>query len=182
MAAKKRAPRGKFTKSEIERHVKTVEAAVEKARREHTGENFAGISADEVRATLTKTESPFISFVGWSSVAPGGTISITVGVFNPDPPPNVTALYLHIFVGPTSAVTDVSEYFLNIDPRFPHLMQPGAPGFSLASGASTAFTFSFTAPASVQKTNYTANAALVRSPVFSPGSLLARATFALTVQ
>lgn len=182
MGAKKRAPRGKFTKTQVERHVKSVEAAVEKARREHTGDQFVGITAEEIRETLTKVESPFISFVGWSSVAPGGTVAVTVGVFNPDPPPNAGSLFLHIFVGPTSGVTDVGEYFLNIDARFSHLMQPGAPGFSLASGATTAFTFSYKVPASVEKTNYTANAALVRAPGFSSGSLLSRASFALTVQ
>ncbi len=181
MAAKKRARRGKFTKAEVDRHVKTVEAAVEKARREHSGDQFLGITADEIREALTRVESPFISFVGWGSVTPGGTVSITVGVFNPDPPPNAGSLFLHIFVGPTSGVTDVGQYFLNVDTRFPRLMQPGAPGFSLASGATTAFTFSFTAPAAIEKTNYTANAALVRAPGFSPGSLLARSSFALTV-
>lgn len=181
MAAKRRTPRGKFTKAQIERHVETVEAAVEKARREHTGDQFVGITADEIREALAKADSPFISFIGWTSATPGSTINVTVGVFNPDPPPSVTALYLHLFIGPTHAVTDVGEYFLSADTRFHGSMQPGAPGFVLASGASTAFTFSLAVPASIQKTNYVGNAALVRARAFDVGLLLSRATFTLTV-
>jgi len=147
------------------------------------GDNFVGLSEDEIIQKLGKVNSPFLTFQGWSgSAPPGGSIGYTVGIHNPDPVSRGN-LYAHVFIGPANPVPDVGTALLNVDPRFPRLTMPSFFGLTLAAGASSTLTFSVKVPANIEPSNYLGNTFLfaASSSYNDLGTHLDRAVFPFLV-
>jgi len=184
MASTKRsAGKPKFSAADVKRHQKTIADEIAKRKKEHKGDNFQGISPEEIEKKLSSIDSPFIFFMGWSPTTPSGTLTISTGVFNPDP---VTAdfLYVHGWVGPANPVpnTDPGGYFVNVDERFPRLTQPPPYGLTIgASSSSSTLVYSVDIPATIQKSNYIWNFALLRLSSFSVGQLVDRSVLVFAV-
>jgi hypothetical protein len=184
MASTKRgADKPKFSPEDVKRHQKAIKDEIEKRKKEHKGENFQGISPEEIEKKLSSIDSPFIFFMGWSQTTPGGTLSISMGVFNPDPVA-VNSLYVHGWVGPANPVpnTDLGGYFVNVDERFPRLTQPPPFGLTLnPSTSSPTLVYSVAIPTTIQKSNYIWNFALLRMVGFGVGQLVDRSVLVFAV-
>lgn len=61
-------------------------AEAERARAEQARMSFVVADDATLVANRLRANSPIIHYMGWSATVPqGGTLSFTVGVFNPDP-------------------------------------------------------------------------------------------------
>ena len=170
----------KFTKEDIPRLTKQIKEVVEKAKKENKHENFSGLTEEDIARKLQRVNSPMIVGMGWSNSTLGGTENVSITVFNPDPT-SANSLYLHVWVGSGNVDPNTGTFLLNVDDRFANLTQPKAFGFTLASGASTSLSFSFTVPASVQKTVYLGNSCLMRVDHHDIGTYLDRSCFPFEV-
>src|SRR5262245_13390215 len=170
----------KFTKEDVTRLTKQIKETVEKAKKENKHENFAGLTEEDIARKLHRVNSPMIVGMGWSNSSPGGTESVSFTITNPDPVA-VFGLRVAVWVGTGNPDANTGTFLLNVDPRFPRLSQTGSVGFSLASGASTSINFTFTVPASVERTTYMGEACLMRVDFLDIGTYLDRACFPFVV-
>ena len=168
----------------IAEHLKRIQEFIRKqeATAKREGWNYTSISEDELAAKLNRVHSPMIVFQGWSSfTSPGGSISYTVGVYNPDPQAS-SSLYAHVFVGPANMAPDVSTALSAVDPRFPRLTMPAFFGLTVAAGATASLQFSVAVPGNVERTNYLGNTFLFQGNYFDVGIYLDRSVFPFGVQ
>ena len=118
-----------------------------------------------------------------SSVSAGGTIPIFLGIGNPDP--NVAQhLCANVWVGTGNIDPIIGTSFVNVDTRFPRLVQPGqrpGTGLDLAAHASAYLLYSMQVPIGVDKTTYLVNICLMQLGLLDVGNYLDRACFLLTV-
>lgn len=172
----------KIRPADLKKHMTVIEEEIARQRRARKYEHFTGISPEELEKKLQRVNSPFLTFQGWSGAPPGGSFAYTVGIHNPDPT-SASNLYIYVFVGPGNCVTDTGSFLLNVDTRFARQAQPPAFGLVLASGVSTSQTFTIPVPATVEKTTYFGNSALVQAPPSynDIGTYLDRAVFPFTV-
>jgi len=173
----------KFTRAQIKDHIKKIQDEIEKQRREHQrrGEHFKSITPEEIEKKLKRVNSPFLFSEGWSSTTPpGGTISYTLGIYNPDVT-QASDLYAHVWVGSGNVDPTVGTFLLNVDARFPRLTEPAAFGLTLASGAFASPNFTLNVPTAVEATNYAGQSCLVQEVGFEVGKYLDRATFVFGV-
>lgn len=171
----------KMTEAEIAKNVKLMHEAAEKHKKSlKKGDNFVALDEEEMRKKLGRVNSPVINSMGWGNVAPGGTVNISVGIFNPDPV-SQSSLYLHLWVGPGNPIADNALFLLNVDARFPRLGQPPAFGATLPPGGSHNFTFPFKVPSTIEPSTYFCNFVLLRLSGFDVGTIFDRSGLALTV-
>ena len=170
----------KFTKEDVTKLTKQIKDEVEKAKKENKHENFTGVSAEDIARKLGRVNSPMITSQGWNNSTPGGTVNITIGVFNPDPTSS-SNLYLHAWVGSGNVDPNTGTFLINVDPRFPRMAQPKFFGFSLAAGASTSISFAIKVPATVEKTVYLGNSCLMQIDYHDIGKYLDRSCFPFDV-
>jgi hypothetical protein len=181
MATTKSTPKSKMTDAEIDKNIKKMKEAAQNHQKSlKKGENFVALDEEELRKKLQRVNSPVINSMGWSPVAPGGTVNISVGIFNPDPV-SQSSLYLHLWVGSGNTVSDNALFLLNVDARFPRLAQPPAFGATLAPGGSQTFTFPFKVPSTIEPSTYLCNFVLLRLSSFDVGTVFDRSGLALTV-
>jgi hypothetical protein len=155
---------------------KTAEAEIarERKNRERKGETFTGLTKEEFEKKMKRVDSPMIVWQSWSgSAPPGGTISYTVGVQNPDAFGWVW-LAVSVSIGNRNAIVSNDEFMTTFDARFPTYAKPATTGFSLAAGATTSQAFTIKIPAGVEKTGYFANACLVQLNWHDVGKYLDR--------
>jgi hypothetical protein len=174
------AKRVKWSEAQIKTHIQTIQKVIEQGKRENKGEHFIGITPEQIREKLKRVNSPMIVFQGWNSTTPGGTVNLNVGVFNPDPTLAIW-LFAHVWVGSGNIDPTVGTFLLNVDTRFPRLTEPAFFGLTLAAGASATLSYALKVPATVEKTNYLGNTALMQFNWFDVGLDLERANFVFAV-
>ena len=180
MATKSKA-KPKMTEADINKNIKKMREEAEKHRKTlKKGENFVALDEEELRKKLQRVNSPVINSMGWGQAPPGGTVNISIGIFNPDPI-SQNSLYLHLFVGPGNSISDNALFLLNVDARFPRLAQPPAFGATLAPGASQSFIFPFKIPSTIEPSTYFCNFVLLQLNHFDVGTIFDRSSLALTV-
>jgi hypothetical protein len=171
-------------KATVAEHMRRVHEFLQKqeATAKRQGWNYTSISEDELAAKLRRVHSPMIVFQGWSGLAsPGGSISYSVGIYNPDPQPH-GSLYAHVFVGPANMAPDVSTALSAVDARFPRLTMPAFFGLTVAPAATATLQFSVAVPSNVEKTNYLGNTFLFQATYHDVGTYLDRSVFPFGVQ
>lgn len=172
---------GKVTVAE---HMRRIQEFLRKqeATAKREGWNYTSISEDELAVKLSRVHSPMIVFQGWSSfTSPGGSISYSVGIYNPDPQAR-GSLYAHVFVGAANMAPDISTAVTAVDPRFPRLTMPAFFGLTVAPGATATLQFSVAVPSNVEKTNYLGNTFLFQATYHDVGIYLDRGVFPFGVQ
>jgi hypothetical protein len=157
--------------AEIERH---------RAEAKKKGLSFTGLTEVEVYQKLTKKNSPMIVSQGWGPAPPGGTISYTVGIHNPDPVKK-TCLFCQVLVGLANIASDVSDAVSAVDTRFARLTQPDFAGLDIEPGATKYLNFALPVPTNVERTNYMGNCFLFRATWHDPGEYLDRGLFVFKV-
>ena len=108
--AKRSQPRSKWTAAEVKVQIKRVQEAVDKFKRDHKAEHMTFMSADDVVRKLKRVNSPMIVFQSWNSAAPGGTVSYSLGIYNPDPTLAIW-MFAHVWFG-SGNVDPVTGTFL----------------------------------------------------------------------
>jgi hypothetical protein len=173
--------KSKMTEAEITKNVRLMQEAAEKHKKSlKKADNFVALDEEEMRKKLQRVNSPVINSMGWSNVPPGGTVDISVGIFNPDPV-SQGSLYVHLWVGPGNPIADNALFLLNVDARFPRLAQPPAFGATLPPSGSQNFTFPFKVPSAIEPSTYFCNFVLLRLSGFDVGTIFDRSGLALTV-
>lgn len=170
----------KWTAAQIKEHIRSIEKAVEKHKRENKGEHFTSVTPDEIERKLKRINSPMIVSQGWSSTTPGGTFNYGLGIYNPDPTQAIW-LFAHVWVGSGNVDPTVGTFLLNVDTRFPRLTLPKFFGLTLAPGASATLNFAIKVPTSVEKTNYIGNSCLMQFNWHDIGKYLDRGVFVFEV-
>lgn len=170
----------KWSAAEIKAHTARIQAATEKFKHEGKKKHFLAIKPAEIEKKFKRVNSPFMVSLGWNDTAPGGTVSLSVGVYNPDPT-DAGSLFVYVAIGSGNVDPVTGTYLLNVDPRFPRLTEPKFFGLTLASGASTQLDFALEVPAAVEATNYLGNATLMQFNWFDTGTFLDRANFVFNV-
>ena len=166
-----------FTEEEKTRHIKKIREEVEKQKKNvKKGDNFVGATEEQLRDKLGRVNSPMLTWVSWGSAAPGGTITSSVGAYNPDPVVK-NGLDCYFFVGPGNVVSDPGAFMLNADARFPKLAQTPPFGFSLNPGETKTITFNIKVPSSIEPSGYLGNYVLFAQNTFDVGTYLDRVTF-----
>ncbi len=167
----------------IAAHIKRIQTFVNKqeAMARKAGQHFTKMSEQEMARKLTRVNSPMIVSQGWSgSTTPGGSISYTVGIYNPDPVSH-SSLYAHVFIGPANMVPDTGKALAAVDARFPRLTEPDFFGLSLGPGASASLSFSVAVPAGMELSNYLGNTFLFKASYHDVGTYLDRSVFPFEV-
>ena len=162
---------------------KAVEAEIARERRvrEKKGEVFTGLSKEEFEKKMKRAESPFISWQGWSGIAPpSGIINYTVGIQNPDLF-GWANLAVSVSIGNRNAIASHDEFMTTFDARFPTYAKPQPFGFSLtpagSPGASTSQSFAVKIPAGIEKAQYFGNSCLLQLNFHDVGKYLDRGVF-----
>lgn len=110
------------------------------------------------------------SFLAWvSATSSPGTISLSVGVFNPDPVQQ-SLPFVHVFMGPATLAADVGQGLELVDERFPRLTEPEVFGLALDPSASGSLDYSIAVPANIEPSNYVGNAVLFQASLFTSAS------------
>jgi ribosomal protein L9 len=65
----------RFTAAQINEHLRTIQKAIKKHKRENKGEHFTAVTREEIERKLKRANSPMIISQGWSGTAPGGTVN-----------------------------------------------------------------------------------------------------------
>jgi hypothetical protein len=178
------AKKPKFTPSQIKEHVKKIQDAIDKQKRETQFEHmrFRSITPDEIEKKLKRANSPII--VGQATVfnaIRGGTVPYHLGIYNPDPHP-ASDLFAHVWVGSGFIDPTVGTFLTNVDTRFPRLTEPGDPGgLDLAPGGFDVLRFELNVPMCVERTNYISETCLMQHNFFDVGQYLDRAMFVFQV-
>ena len=171
----------KWSPAQIKEHIKNLEKAVEKHKKENKEEYFESITPEQIEKKLKRINSPMIVFQSFGSTTPGGTINYSVGIFNPDPVTR-SFLWVHVFVGSGNVDSNVGTFLLNVDTRFPRLTGPSSSiGQSLAPSASATLNFSINVPTTIERSLYLGNSCLMGINIFDVGSYLDRSCFRFSV-
>lgn len=170
----------KWTAAQIKEHIRGIEKAIEKHKRENKGEHFTAVTPDEIEKKFNRVNSPMIVSQGWGNTTPGGTVNYGLGIYNPDPTQAIW-LFAHVWVGSGNVDPTVGTFLLDVDTRFPRLTQPPFAGLTLASGASATLNFAIKVPTTVEKTNYLGNSCLMQFNWHDVGKYLDRGVFVFEV-
>jgi len=178
------AKKPKFTPSQIKEHVKKIQDAIEKQKREtqleHT--HFRSITPDEIEKKLKRVNSPIIVGQGYVFDAiRGGTVPYHLSIYNPDPT-TARDIFAHVWVGSGNVDPTVGTFLTNVDTRFPRLTEPGDPsGLDLAPGGFDVLMFALNVPMCVERTNYMCETCLMQHNWSDVGEYLDRAMFVFQV-
>ena len=170
----------KFTTAQIKEHIRNIQKATEKHKREYKSDHFTAVTPEEIEKKLKRVNSPMIISQGWSGTTPGGTFDYNLGIFNPDPT-QANWLFAHVWIGSGNIDPTVGTFLSNVDTRFPRLTEPEAFGLSLAAGASATLSFTIKAPTTVEKTNYLGNSCLMQFNWLDIGTYRDRGVFVFPV-
>jgi hypothetical protein len=152
-----------------------------RAQARDEGLNFTAVTGEQLVAKLGKARSPMIVSQAWSGgTTSPGTLSYSLGIFNPDPDQRIW-LFAHVFVGPANVAVDVGDALQAVDVRFPRLTEPAFDGLAIDPGASDSLNFSLEVPAGVQPSNYLGNAFLFAATWHDPAEYLDRSLFVFSV-
>jgi hypothetical protein len=173
--------RRKFTTAQLKEHISSIQKAIEKHKRENKGEHFTAITSEEIEKKLKRVNSPMIISQGWTaSTTPGGTITYSVGIYNPDPT-EAKWLFVHVWVGSGNVDPAVGTFLSNVDTRFPRLTEPAFDGLTVDAGAFATLNFTIEVPHKTEKTNYLGNSCVMQLTWHDVGSYLDRGVFVFAV-
>lgn len=171
----------KFTAAQIKEQTAKIQEVIAKEKARFKGQNFTEAKPEDIDKKLKRVNSPMIVFQGWSGSAPaGGTISYSVGIWNPDPT-QAFNLFAHAWIGSGNVDPVVGTFLLNVDPRFPRLTEPAFAGASINPSTSLTINFNLHVPAGVDKTNYLGNTCLMQFNRHDIGNYLDRSVWPFTV-
>lgn len=176
----KQVTREKFTPAQVRELTVKIEEAIKKHKRENKGEHFTAVTTEDIQRKLKRVNSPMIVSQGWNSTTPGGMVSYSLGIFNPDPTQEIW-IFAHVFVGSGNVDPSTGTFLLNVDERFPRLTEPQFFGLTLAPGASSVLNYQLKVPSSVEKTNYLGNSCLMQFNWHDTGKYLDRSVFVFAV-
>jgi len=171
------AKKSKFTRAQIKTHIKKIQDAMEKRKREQKdkGEHFKSVTLEEIERKLKAVNSPFIIGVGLNHTTPGGTVNYPVDIYNPDATIQ-RFLFVHVWVGSGNIDPTVGTFLLNVDTRFPRLTLPlYDDGLEVASGTFGQLNFAVKVPTTVERTAYMGQSCLMQMTGFGIGRYLDRA-------
>jgi hypothetical protein len=154
MPAKRKQKR--FTTAQIEEHIRSIQKAIEKHKRENKGEHFTSITPKVTAKKLKRVNSPLIISQGWSNTAAGATFTYTVGIYNPDPT-EIDWLFAHVWIGMGNVDSAIGKSLSYVDTRFGRLTEPAPFGLTLAAGESVILNFAIRVPTEVEKTGHIGN-------------------------
>lgn len=165
-----------------EAQVKKILAEIDEVKRECEKKGMKCVVLDEeqLRRKLARAKSPMIVGQSWSDGGPGGSVTYSVYVKNPDP----SAwgwVFAYVFVGPANIVTSPGEALAVADARFPRLTQPAFPGQSIAANETARLDFAIQIPTGIQAGNYQGNAFVYQADWHDVGDYLDRGTFVFKV-
>jgi len=175
-----KSKRRRLTAAQINEHIRTIQKAIKKHKRENKGEHFTAVTPEEIEKKLKRINSPMIISQGWSGTAPGGTVNYNLGVYNSDPTQAIWLL-AHVWVGSGNIDRTVGTFLLNVDARFSRLTQPVFPGLTLAAGAFAILNFTIKVPSTVEETNYLGNSCLMQFNWHDIETYLDRGVFVFAV-
>jgi hypothetical protein len=171
----------KFTTAQIKEHIRNIQKAIEKHKRENKSEHFTAVTPEEIEKKLKRVNSPMIILQGWSNTTPGATFDYRLGIYNPDPE-LATRLFAHVWVGSGNVDPTVGTFLLNVDTRFPRLTEPAFTGLAVAAGKMEMLNFTIKVPSTVEKkTNYIGNSCLMQFNFADIGTYLDRGVFVFAV-
>jgi hypothetical protein len=166
-------------------HARDLVDAIEKRRREagEQGMNFAAPNADKILQRLQGGNTPFLYYWLWNYRTPApGTLSISVGVDNPDPVQQFF-VYAHFFVGPGSLSADVGQALTLVDTRFPRATEPEYVGLIMAPSEETSLFFQLPISGRIEQSHYFGNLLLLQvDPFTPPGTVLDRASLVFKIR
>lgn len=173
----------KRSPAELKRLADAIKAEIAKHKEQHEkrGETFTSVTPEQLENKLQRAQSPMIVWQSWNNTAPpGGAISYSVGVTNPDPV-SWSNLAVELSVGDRNPIANNDVFLSDRDTRFPSLAQPPTLGFTLgpagSPNASTSFNFSLNIPNGVEKTGYFGNSVLQQLNFHDVGKYLDRGVF-----
>jgi hypothetical protein len=142
-------------------HIRKIEKAVEKHKRKYETDQYTSFRPDEIERMLSLSNNPWIIGYGFNTSTPGGTLPLSVGIYNPGAL-NGTNLYIHVWIG--SGIVDPTgdTFLLNVDTRFPRLTEPGFPGLIVNSLSTADINLTLDIPATIEKTKYLLNICLMK--------------------
>src|SRR2546429_9952121 len=108
-----RTKKSKFTTAQIKEHVRNIQKAIEKHKRNNKGEHFTAVTPEHIEKKLKRVNSPMIIFQSWSPTTPGGTFTYTLGIFNPDANAAWTLL-AHVWVGSGNVDPTVGSFLCHV--------------------------------------------------------------------
>jgi hypothetical protein len=176
------AKKPKFTPSQIKEHVKKIQDAIEKHKRENQLQHFRSITPDEIEKKLKRANSPFIaSQATVFNAIRGEPLPYHVGIYNPDPF-RARDMYAHVWVGSGNIDPTLGTFLTNVDTRFPRLTEPGElHGLDLPPGGYGVIMFAMNVPMCVERTNYIGETCLMQLNWNDVGEYLDRAMFVFQV-
>jgi hypothetical protein len=165
-------------------HARDVVEAIAKRRLEarQRGMNFAAASADKILERMKAGRTPFLYGAAWNYRTPAaGTLSVAVGVDNPDPVQQ-SFLYVHLFVGPGNLAPDAVDGISLVDQRFPRATEPEFAGLFMSPFSETTLGFELPLSGRLEETHYFGNLFLIQQNPFAlPGQVLDRVSFVFKV-
>jgi hypothetical protein len=149
-------------------------------RAKERGERFEALTEKELMNKITgkTSKSPYIWGQSWGSVVPGGSMTYTAYVNNPDPTGySGTWLFGYLFFGPANFIVDRGLALNSIDDRFPHFLQE----CTVAAASDTTMSFTIEVPSTIRPGIYLGNCFLVYRDSFGVGDYFDRAAFDVNV-
>ena len=145
----------------LKQHIRRIEKAVEKLRRECETDQFTSLGPNEIERMLGGPNNPWIFGYGFNNSTPGGTVPLSVGIYNPGAS-QVNNLYVHVWIG--SGIVDPTgdTFLLNVDTRFPCLTEPDFNGVSVSPLTGAAVKMTLDIPATIEKTKYMLHMCLMK--------------------
>ncbi|PRQ06183.1 hypothetical protein [Enhygromyxa salina] len=143
--------------------------------------NFTAVDEGMLVRKYARAHAPMIIFQAWNSEAsPGGAVSYTFGVHNPDSV-EATWLYGYAYVGPANFVTSVGEAVSARDRRFANLSAPRFPGQQIDPLSTVHLKFSMPIPRNIEKSTYQGNTMLFQADWHDVGQYLDRGFWSFDV-
>ena len=144
------------------------------------GRHFSAPTGAQILDRLRSARSPMIFSMGWNDTSSPGTVSLTVGVFNPDPVTQ-SSLEVYVFVGPATVLADVGQALAVADARFQSLTEPPAFGLTVDPSTAADLNFAVGVPDGIEPSNFIGNAFLFSDPLYGVSDVLSRADFIFQV-
>jgi len=144
------------------------------------GERFEQLDEPTLMRKLMgeAAHSPFFTSLSWSDGPPGGTITFTAFIHNPDPTSySGFALFGYLLFGPANFVQSTDDALVSEDTRFPRYWK--SLGVAIGGNANAAFTVNI--PTGITPGVYIGNCFLVLRNSFDVGEVFDRASFDMTV-
>jgi hypothetical protein len=170
------------TEQEAQKIAESLLQKIEFLRQEahDRNERFEALSNDQlVSKIMGKTSnSPYFYSQSWGSGSPGGTVSYTATVHNPDA--NAYSgfnLFGYLFFGPANFISSSDLALTSVDVRFLRYFQ----ACGVAANSDTSMKFAIDIPMPLRQGIYMGNCFLVLRNAFDVGQYIDRAGFNMTV-